>query len=340
MVSHAYAQRARILLLAADGLSAPEIARRVGCTDRTVRTWRARFRAAPRVASLRDRHRTGRPAKVSVATRCRLVQLACERPDPAVMAFRDVWTYQTLADGLAAATGTRLSVSEVGRILRFEQLRPHRIRQWLHSPDPDFVEKAERVCAQYLEPPAEAVVVCVDEKPLVIRSGKYPTRVGRGAVLRREFEYRRHGTATLFAAFAPRTGHVFGRVEADRTARTLVGFMEQLAVQYPTGPVTVVWDNLNIHYDGPSQRWTAFNQRHGGRFQFVYTPLHASWLNQVEIWFSILERRLLRCGDFTQRSALRERIHGFIDHWNTTEGHPFKWTWRTDKLHTHRGHAA
>ena len=92
VVSHAYAQRARILLLAADGLSAPEIARRVGCTDRTVRTWRARFRAAPRVASLRDRHRTGRPAKVSVATRCRLVQLACERPDPAVMAFRDVWT--------------------------------------------------------------------------------------------------------------------------------------------------------------------------------------------------------------------------------------------------------
>ena len=137
-----------------------------------------------------------------------------------------------------AATGTRLSVSEVGRILRFEQLRPHRIRQWLHSPDPDFVEKAERVCAQYLEPPAEAVVVCVDEKPLVIRSGKYPTRVGRGAVLRREFEYRRHGTATLFAAFAPRTGHVFGRVEADRTARTLVGFMEQLAAQYPTGPVS------------------------------------------------------------------------------------------------------
>ena len=306
VVSHASAQRARIILLAAEGWSAPAIACRVGCTDRTVRTWRARFRAAPHVASLRDRQRSGRPSKVSVATRCRLVQLACERPDPKVMAFRDVWTYRTLAEGLAAATGTRLSVSEVGRILRFEQLRPHRVRQWLHSPDPDFVEKAERVCAQYLEPPADTVVVCVDEKPLVIRSGKYPMRVGRNAVLRREFEYCRHGTATLFAAFAPRTGRVFGRV----------------------------------HYDGPSRRWTAFNRRHAGRFRFVYTPLHASWLNQVEIWFSILQRRLLRCGDFTQLSALRERIGGFIDHWNTTEGHPFQWTWRTDKLQTRRGQAA
>lgn len=275
-----------------------------------------------------------------MAVRCQLVQLACERPNPKVTAFRDVWTYQALGDALEAATDVRLSVSEIGRILRFEQLRPHRVRQWLHSPDPDFAEKAERVCSCYLEPPDDAVVLCVDEKPLAIRSRKYPTRVGPHAVVRREFEYRRHGTGSLLAAFETQTGRVFGSVEPNRKADTLVAFMDRLAERYPTGQVIVVWDNLNIHKDGPSERWTKFNERHGGRFQFVYTPIHASWLNQVEIWFSILERRVLRYGDFQSLKAMCERIEGFIDYWNEVDGHPFKWTWRTDKLQTHCRQAA
>jgi len=322
-----------MVLLSVDGVSAVQIGALLRCSARVVRKWRARFREDARLVSLQDRRRSGRPSRIAVSTRCRLVQLACERPDEKVTAFRDVWTYKALADALYAAVAERISVSEVGRILRFEKLRPHRVQQWLHSADPAFSEKAERVCEAYLDN-REGAVVCVDEKPLVIRSRKYPIRVGPRAIVRHEYEYKRHGTGALLAAFDVRTGRVLGHVEPNRKADTLVAFMEELAKRYPTGPVTVVWDNLNIHYDGATNRWTEFNERHGGRFRFVYTPIHASWLNQIEIWFSILQRRVLRYGEFDGLVAIRARILGFIDHWNEIEGHPFRWTWRTDRLQT------
>lgn len=289
--------------------------------------------------SIRDLPRPGRPARIPVHIRCKLVQLACERPDEKRTAFRDVWTYQALADALWAETGIRISVSEVGRILRFEKLRPHRVQQWLHSPDKAFIEKAEVICGLY-HGERSGAVVCVDEKPLVVRSRKYPAHVGPGAVLRRDFEYRRHGTGCLIAAFDVHTGKVFGRVEPNRKATTLVDFMEGLAERYPTGPVTVVWDNLNIHYDGKDKRWLRFNERHGFRFRFVYTPIHASWLNQVEIWFSIVHRRVIQHADYTTLAAMRTRILGFIQRWNEVEGHPFRWTWRTDRLQTQTRQAA
>jgi len=115
--------------------------------------------------------------------------------------------------------------------------------------------------------------------------------------------------------------------------------MEQIARRYPRKQVYVVWDNLNIHYDGTDHRWSRFNRRHGKRFQFVYTPKHASWMNQVEIWFSILQRRLLKHGDFGSSEAQAARILAFIDHRNRWERHPFRWTWRTDRLHNWRAAA-
>ncbi len=98
----------------------------------------------------------------------------------------------------------------------------------------------------------------------------------------------------------------------------------------------MVWDNLNVHYDGKDDRWTRFNARHGGRFHFVYTPKHASWMNQVEIWFSILHRRIIRHGDFGSTDHQKDEVEGFIRHWNKTEAHPFRWTWRTDHVKNRR----
>jgi transposase len=228
----------------------------------------------------------------------------------------------------------------VGRILRFEDLRPHRVRQWLKSEAPAFLSKAEAVCQLYLQPPKDAVVVCVDEKPLQVLERRYATRVDpRDASVRFEYEYVRHGMQALLAAFDVRTGQVLGRVVPHRSADALVGFMDELARRYPAKTVYVVWDNLNIHYDGADERWSRFNARHGRRFRFVYTPKHASWINQVEIWFSILQRRIIKYGDFATPTAQARRVLGFIDHWNRVEGHPFRWTWRTDPLQN-RGVAA
>ena len=268
------------------------------------------------------------------------MQLACERPDNKIVPFREVWTYAALADALEAAEGVRLSTSEVGRILRFAELRPHRVRQWLHSPDPDFADKAARICDLYLEPQPGRIVVSVDEKPLLVRSKKYPTHRGPDGHVREEYEYVRHGTASLLAGFRVDTGEVFGAVRPNRKADTLVAFMDALAAHWPDHEIVIVWDNLNIHHDGPNGRWTEFNGRHAGRFEFVYTPVHASWLNQVEIWFSIIERRLYRHGSFTGYDDIKAQTEGYIGHWNNREARPFRWTWRSDRTHTGVANAA
>jgi transposase len=327
-------QRARIVLLARGGLGTEATAQAVGCTDRSVRKWKARFRADPTTSGLLDAHRSGRPAEVPVWVRCKLVQLACDRPARKVP-FRDVWTHGSLASELHRVTGFRLSESEVGRILRNAELRPHRIRQWLHSPDAAFEEKAKQICRLYFDPPEGAIILCVDEKPMQVLQRAHPTHVDwRDAGVRYEFEYQRRGVQVLLAALEIKTGRVVTQIVPQRTADATVAFMDKVARNFPGREVFVVWDNLSTHRDGPSQRWIQFNRRHGGRFHFVFTPTHASWLNQVEIWFSILHRRVLKFGDFSSRKQQRDAVDGFSSHWNRIERHPFRWTWRVSERKT------
>lgn len=339
---HAHVVRARIALLAAEGLGTDKIAEKTGQNERTVRKWKARFAEAPTTDTLADAPRSGRPAKVSIDTRVAVVRIACDRPDgdDTPKSFRDLWTHQSLADEVQRQIGVRLSKSEVGRILRFQAIRPHVVRQWLHSPDPDFDAKAARICDLYLAPPIGDVVVCVDEKPIQVLARKYPTKVAKDGSLRREFEYVRNGTRALLAAFDVQTGRVIAELVPHRTADVMVEFMQRVAEAYPDRRVHVVWDNLNTHGEGPDLRWTRFNERNGKRFTFVRTPIHASWLNQVECWFSILQRRVIRHGSFVDAAALEERVLGFTQRWNDVEAHPFRWTWRSDSREEPRRKAA
>jgi transposase len=322
----ALVQRARMVDGLARGHSPAEVARRVGCSERNVRKWRARWEVAPRIESLFDADRPGRPRPIPLEVRCKVVQLACDRPDKLFAPFRDVWTQESLADAVRLATGQAISRSTVQRVLSAEGLRPHRVRQWLHSPDPEFDTKVARVCDIYLNTPAEVAVVCVDEKPMQALERKHPDGVGPDGKPRREYEYIRHGTSCLLGAFDIRTGKVLAEVVDERTAEATVAFLEQVAQKYPEGKVIIVWDNLNTHYDGPEKRWSEFNRRHGGRFEFVYTPKHASWMNQIEVWFSILQRRVLRYGSFDSLGALEREVIAYTRHWNRSEAHPFRWT--------------
>lgn len=320
-----------MLLMARRGVSAPEIGRRLGCSDRCVRKWKARFAAEQTLGCLDDRPRAGRPARIALHVRCELVRIACERIDEKRTKFRDVWSYGALADELKRRTGVQISISEVGRILRFAELRPHNVKQWLHSPDPAFSAKAKKICQLYLNPPNDGVVLCIDEKPLQALQRLHPTHLSpTDASVRFEFEYKRHGTQSLLAAFDISDGNVVASVVPHRSADALLDFLKQVAREHPRGRIYVVWDNLNIHYDGRDKRWTRFNRQHGGRFRFIYTPKHASWMNQVEIWFSILHRRILRYGSFASLKDQRAQVLKFIRHWNGHEKHPFRWTWRCD----------
>lgn len=321
-------RRARIALLADDDVSNEQIARRVGVTHKTVREWRGRIAANPTVDALLDRPRSGRPPVVPLEVRLKLISLACERPTDDKSPFREVWSLGALRIALLQETHWLLSVSEIGRILGAEGIRPHRIRMWLNRQDPKFWEKATRVCRFYNDAPDDVTVLCVDEKRLFAHERLHPLApAGRSRACRKEFAYRRNGTSTLLAAFDVRTGEVYGECRPRRTAQDLLEFLEVIAQHIP-GKVVVIWDNLNVHYDGKDQRWTRFNERHGGRFTFVYTPIHASWLNQVEIWFSTLERRLLRNGSFSSVEQLVQRVEDFIVHYNDHEAHPYRWTFR------------
>jgi transposase len=318
------------VLLALGGWGNAQIARRVGVSERTVYEWKERFARRPKLSTLVDRPRSGRPPTIRVAARCEVIRLACERPEASPDApkarFRDVWTYESLREA-AAVRGVDMSRSEVYRTLHDRHLRPHRVQMWLHSQDPQFRAKAKRLCKLYLNPPKGAAVVSVDEKTgMQALERKHPDRPAvPGKPRRREYEYKRNGTRTLIGAFDVRTGKVFGRCGPTRTADDLMAFMEELARKYPHGAVYVVWDNLNIHH-GP--RWEQFNARHGGRFHFVHTPIHASWLNQVEIWFGILHKRVLKFGSFESAHQLAAKVCGFIEHWNRYEAHPFRWKFR------------
>lgn len=315
-----------IWYLACQGLSRVEVARELNTTSKTVAKWERRF-AGGRLGGFNDAPRCGAPPRFTVQERCQVLAIACADPVDYDWVGQTRWTYDTLTEAVHRQ-GLPLSRSSVVRTLARNELKPHRMQMWLHSPDPAFREKVNEIVSLYLAPPKDAVVLCIDEKTgMQATERKHGTqRPLPGRPGRYECEYIRHGTQSLLASFDINSGKVVAQCGSSRTAEDLVNFLEQVAIEYrDASKVIVVWDNLNIHHDGPSKRWTTFNERHGGKFEFRYTPLHASWVNQVEIFFSILHRRCLKYGSFSSAEALRNQVLAFIKRWNEKDGHAFDW---------------
>lgn len=307
------------------------VSRKLGVHESTVRRWRDRFVLNGRINALKDAPRSGRPPEIEATSRCVIIAMACGKPSEFGVKYRETWTCNSLFSRFVELhPDKQMSRTAIVRTLNQEGLRPHRVKMWLHSPDPLFKEKVDDICELYLNPPANEVVLCVDEKTGMQALGrKHPYRnTAPGRDARMDYEYIRNGTRKLIAAFNPHMGDVYAEVREERTAEDLVSFMEAVAKLYPDQKVHIVWDNLNIHHDGPSERWKHFNERHKNRFHFHYTPIHASWVNQVELLFGILQRRVLRHGIFDNLEQLDEAVIGFLDHWNTNEAHPFNWTFK------------
>jgi transposase len=200
---------------------------------------------------------------------------------------------------------------------------------WCHSEDPQFQRKLREIVKLYVETPPGEPVLCVDEKSgmqvLWRARGLIRPRVGRWSRL--EYEYKRQGTRCLFACFNVRTGQVLGRCRRHRKRTDFLSFMDLVAARYRHKRVHVVLDNLNTHRDTSAGAFISdWNRKHGNRFEFHYTPTHGSWLNQIELWFSILSRRVLRYGSFPTARDLVEKVEAFIQQWNEREAHPFRWT--------------
>ena len=322
---------------------AAKVAQNLQVSVKTVRKWKSRFMDQG-MDGLDDLPRLGAPPKFRVEQRCEVIAIACDKPENYGFEGEAIWTLNTLTEAANKhIDDLEISRSSVHRTLTEVDLKPHRTNMWLHSTDPEFKEKVNDVVALYNEPPQDAVVLCVDEKtgmqaterkyetegPLPGKKGKY------------EHHYKRHGTLSLFSAFNTQTGHVTAWCNKTRKAEDLLAFMDIVAGEHrDKEKIIIIWDNLNTHHEGRSKRWTQFNEKHGNKFEFYYTPIHASWVNQVEIFFSILQKRCLKHGNFRSAQDLQAKIMAFIRRWNEKEGHPFNWTFRGYPLQSQKKEVA
>jgi transposase len=327
---HRQVVRAQIALMADRGQTTKAIAGAVGVSVQTVSHWRSRL-ARQGIEGLRELARSGRPRRIGQTQRLELLALACEPAEPQ---GRATPTLDELVDrAVQRGVVKQISRSHLQRILQAGDLRPHRVRQWLHSPDPQFRQKVNEICALYRQAPKGSVVLSVDEKTgIQAIERKHADRApAPGRARRREFEYIRHGTQALIAAMDMHSGRVIGSCTDRRTQSDLVAFMEQVAQAYPRGRVHIVWDNLNTHR--AQAVWDQFNARHAQQFVFHFTPLHASWVNQIELLFGIYARRVLRHVSHSSIEHLRERTDAFMQQRNKAPT-PFKWTFAGLELQT------
>ena len=322
--------RARIALMAAEGQTTAAIATSLGMSLPSVSKWRGRV-ASQGMAGLREVQRPGRPRRIGGAQRLQLLALACE---PGEAQGRATPTLDELCErAVEQGVVEHISRSHLQRILQAGDVRPHRVRQWLHSPDPQFREKVNAICELYRAAPKDSVVLSIDEKTgIQAIERKHADRAPRpGRARRREFEYLRHGTQALIAALDVHSGRVLGRCSDRRTQDDLVAFMEEVARAHPKGTVHVIWDNLNTHR--AQAVWDDFNARHGERFEFHFTPLHASWVNQIELLFGLYAHRVLRHASHTTTQHLRQRTEAFLAQRNARPK-PFRWTFAGFELQT------
>lgn len=311
-------ERARIILACLEGKEIQQVAQELGVSIPTVTKWRKRF-ALWGLRGLQDQPRPGKPVTYDAAFRDRVLSLL-EQPPPPGMSH---W------DGPAVAEKLNASVYAVWRVLRREGIYLQRLRSWCVSTDKEFAPKAAEVVGLYLNPPINAVVLSVDEKPslqAIERSSGY-VETDSGAVVRGlKSTYKRHGTLNLFAALEVGTGQVHTKFTDYKKREDFLSFLDGILADQPQGKeIHVILDNYSTHKR--NHDWLA---KFEGRVQFHFTPTSASWLNQIEIVFSLLQRKTLSGASFKTKDQLREAIEAFIKKHNE-HAKPFRWRKREVK---------
>jgi transposase len=315
-----HVERARIVLLSAEGVGTLSIMRQVGCAKATVWRWQERFAEAGVDGLLRDKSRPpGRPPLSKVVVE-RVVELTlAEPPGEATQ-----WT------GRAMAKAAGISLRSVQRIWAAHGLQPHRVKRFKLSKDPEFAAKLQDIVGLYVDPPSHAVVLSVDEKSQIQALDRtqpgLPMKKGKAGTM--TFDYKRNGTTTLFAAVDVLDGRVIGRCMQRHRHQEFIRFLNAIEGTVPAGKVIhVILDNYATHKHPKVLRWLGLHPR----FVVHFTPTSCSWLNAVETFFSRLTRRRLRRGVFRSIIDLQAAINRFIEDHNA-EPKPFVWTAEPDTV--------
>jgi transposase len=317
--AQALAQRARIILGCAAGKTNTAVATELGLTKQTVGKWRARF-IEQRLDGLLDEPRPGTPRSITDADVERVLTLTLETTP----ADATHWSTRSMAQR------SGLSQSAISRIWRAFALQPHRTESFKLSKDPLFIEKVRDIVGLYLDPPARALVLCVDEKTQIQaldrRAPLLPMRPGQ--VERRTHDYTRYGTTSLFAALDVATGKVIGSCHRRHRSVEFRKFLDRIdAAVPPELDVHVILDNYGTHKTAAIQRWLAKRPR----FHLHFTPTSASWLNLVERWFAALTEKQLRRGVHRSTRELETAIEHYLSITNAAPK-PFIWTKTADEI--------
>lgn len=310
-VQHRFVQRARVILLANKGLRNEEIAKQVGLSFVSVSIWRQRY-AKHGVVGLKDKVGRGRPKRLMHDDILRVVETACKTPKQETH-----WSLRRLADELGFVKKSRLQ-----QILSNFDLKPHQSKMWCFSNDPEYEQKKADVVGLYLNPPKNAFVICIDEKSCIQAISRKMRQMKQGHPEQRNHEYVRNGTIDLFAAFRVHDGKVIGAIEQRHRAIEFLKFMKFVYKKWgrTKRQLHIVLDNLSTHEVEEVQHWLKKHKN----VHFHFTPTHASWLNQIELWFSILQRQVIRRGNFNNKRDLGKKILRYIGSYNE-KSKPFAW---------------
>ena len=315
------ALRANVILLASLGENNSEIADQLGVDVKTVRKWRKRY-SQNGMEGLYDEPRSGRPFRFEATARHELFT-AVVGPPPEPYA---AWSLDLLAKHLVdnKLVGS-ISIETVSYWIRTADIKPHRVRGWLNSTDPNFREKKDKIVELYLNPPKDGVLLSVDEKTGIqaLERVRKDQAAQPGQRARHEWEYRRHGTANLLASFNVSTGQIQSEIlDGKNDSDAFINFLKKLMRVYPEGKLYLILDNGTTHCSNKTKSFFEENER----LVPVFTPTHASWLNQIEIWFSVLSRQALRKVSFPSLDKLRERIEAYITLHNQELAASYEWS--------------
>lgn len=310
-----YSRRAHVILLSAEGLTLERVSAGSGLNRTNCLKWRKRF-LEEGLDGLKDKPRKGRPQTITPWERAQVMRLACERPTNG----SNAWSMRELA----RVTG--LGTTTVHRILKGASLKPHKVHHWCgKSPDPEFEPKQTAIIGLYLNPPENALVLSIDEKSQIQALDRtqpeLPLRPGNPK--RHTATYTRHGTTCLLAALAVHEGTIEGKCVDSNNRHVFLAFLKSLYRAHPHKHLHVIVDNLPLHKHPEVMEWVSRRRR----LTLHFTPTYASWLNQIEIWFHIFSRDVIKGGIWRSKQELVDQITFYIKRYNRDRAHPFTWTY-------------